>query len=177
MLNPLSQISSLLGGSPSPPSATQRQQDYLQAIQARDYETALPRIEAAVRNGDPIAMRYLGTYYAFGLASCAKDPESASAWYRQAAVHGDAKGQCALGINLAIGSGAPLDLEEAAFWLYKACCQRDPIAAKALGQLVYQNPRLIGKYFSEDELMRLINDARKVELRKHTSHSSPDRAP
>jgi hypothetical protein len=25
--------------------------------------------------------------------------------------------------------------------------------------------------------MRLINDARKVELRKHTSHSSPDRAP
>ena len=39
-----------------------------------------------------IAMRYLGTYYAFGLASCAKDPESATAWYRQAAVHGDAKG-------------------------------------------------------------------------------------
>lgn len=176
MLNPLSQIFSFLRGSPSSPSAAQHQLDYRQAIQARDYETALPQVEAAVRYGDPIAMRYLGTYYAFGLAGCAKDLESATAWYRQAAVRGDAKGQCSLGINLATGSGAPLDLEEAAFWLYKACCQRDPLAAQALGQLVYQNPHLIGKYFSEDELMRLINDSRKVALREDTSHSSPDRA-
>lgn len=159
---------------PSLSGVTQRRQDYSQAIQARDYETALPLVEAAVRSGDPIAMRYLATYYAFGLGGYPKDPESAAAWYRQAAVRGDAKGQCALGLHLAPHSGIPLELEEAAFWLREAACQGAPVAAKALGQLVCRYPSLIGKYFSNDELMRLINDARKAEFRKHMSNSSPD---
>ena len=160
MLNPLRQISIFLGGVLTPSSAAQRRLTYLRALQVRDYDTALPLIEAAVRFEDPIAMACLGLYYQSGLGSCAKDQESATAWYRQAAVRGNAQGQCALGLQLATGAGTALDNEEAAYWLYKAACQGAPVAVDALGQLVHETPALIGKYFSESELRRLIKESR-----------------
>ena len=140
---------------------------YVDLIQNKDYEKARPLLEEGAKKMDRLAMRYLGTLYSYGFGGCPKDAVEAAAWYRQAAVLGDHGGQTALGLCYATGVGTPLDLEEGAYWLYKAGMSGSVVAVESLGQLVDQNMHLIGKHFSEEELASLIFKTRQKLFKQH----------
>lgn len=133
---------------------------YLEALQRRDYVSALPLLNDALLRDDPVAMGFMAALTALG-RGVEKDPVDACKWFRQAAVRGHAPSQAALGMCLARGLGVAVNRKEAAYWLYKAAVAGNLKATEDLAELAFVDNSVVGESFSEDDLCDLVRNMRK----------------
>lgn len=136
---------------------------YYAPLLAGDYASAIPLLQQAIREEDGHAMGVMASLLAMG-RGVEKDIEEAALWFRQAAVRGDVLGQTAFGLLLATGYGVAKDPQEGAYWLYKAATSGHRTAAECLGDLVLKDRSLVGKYFSMDDVRRLMRRLRKSSM-------------
>ena len=141
---------------------------YVAPLERRDYAAAVPLLKDAMRRDDARAMGLMAALTALG-RGVEKDPIDACNWFRQAANRGHVPSQAALGMCLAAGLGAPVDNKEAAFWLYKAGVAGSMQAIEVLGALAYKDNSVVGPYFTEDQLCRLVLSLRKAYGLKGTA--------
>jgi len=147
---------------------------YFPALSAGNYAAALPLINEAVKQGDPHAMAVLGAMYGMGYG-VERDLSEALLWFRQAAVRGDLFAQTALGTCLKNGRGIEKDHQEAAYWLYKAASSGTRVAASILAELVMEDSSVVGKYFTTEDVGRLVMAARKSVGSKQDGNTGTDR--
>jgi TPR repeat protein len=123
---------------------------YYAPLRSGDYASGLVILQDHIRRNDAHAMTVFAQMLLMGkgVPAC---PEDSAAWFRQAAVHGDAGGMAGLGMVHLHGHGAKRDLAEAALWLYKATRLGHQKAANALLRLLGDHPELFGVHFSEDD--------------------------
>ena len=129
----------------------------------RDFSTAIPMLRVAIAKEDARAMGAYGALCASG-HGVEKDMEEAYCWLLQAANRGDVPSQLALGMLLAGDVGVPTNRTEAAYWLYRASWAGNWRAIKALEALTEKDRSVVGRYFSEEELNRLLYSAMKNHL-------------
>ena len=134
---------------------------YQAQLDAGDFSAAIPLLRAAVAAEDSQAMAILGGLLAAG-RGVPKDSDEACLWFRQAAVRGSVFGMASLGVCLAAGCGTPVDRRQSAYWLYQAGMRGHGGSVDVLGALAYRHHDIVGEYFSEDELIRLVM-SRKAE--------------
>lgn len=94
---------------------------------------ALPRADGNKAPADAAAQVRLGDRCYYGTWLVGADPEEAVAWYRKAALQGDAQGQARLGVCYARGEGVPKNHAEALNFSRKAAEQGDGDAQYRLG--------------------------------------------
>lgn len=112
---------------------------YIAPLKRRDYAAALPLLKDAMRREDAYAMGLMAAMSALGLG-VKKDPIDACNWFRQAANRGNVPSQAALGMCLARGLGTPANMNEAAFWLFKAGAAGNAQAIEVFSALAEQDP-------------------------------------
>ncbi len=104
------------------------------ALQAKQFDTAVPQLRALAEKGDPVAQFALATVYEGAFGYPRLDPKEAAAWYRKAADQNIPEAQMALADRLMQGVGLDKNYDEAAK-LYRAAADRLPAAAAHLGDL------------------------------------------
>ncbi len=103
----------LLWGSVAAQAATR---EGIEAYQQGRFERSYQALAEASNQGDAAAQYYLARLYSRG-AAVEKDPETASAWFRKAAVQGHAPAQYSLGLRYAKGYGVTRSHIRAYAWL------------------------------------------------------------
>ncbi len=105
------------------------------ALDARQYESAVPLLTELADRGSLRAAHLLGDIYGEGRLGDA-DYDSARRWWRMAAMGGVAEAQYNLAVTYREGQGTPVDLEEAIRWYREAADRGDHGAKYQLGQLL-----------------------------------------
>ena len=100
-----------------------------EALERRDYATALALLEPLAKSGDPYAQNSLGTMYAQG-EGVQRDDKAAVHWFGQAADQGHAEAQANLAGMVYQGLGAPRDIAKAYFWFVVAASRGDDISER-----------------------------------------------
>ncbi len=115
----------------------------VEALDARDFETALAILQPLADAGDPMAIYYLGDMYRLGYAV---DPDvvHAADLYTQAAEAGVPEAQDTLALMYLRGMGVEQDATQAVYWLQQAADQAYGPAEVALG-LRYLNGEGVDK--------------------------------
>lgn len=111
-------------------------QDAQAAIDAREYETAVPLLLDLADRGSLSAALLLGDIYGEGRLDAGADFAAARRWWREAATGGLAEAQYNLAVTYREGQGTPVDLEEAIRWYRRAAERGDHGAKYQLGQLL-----------------------------------------
>lgn len=144
------------------PAATEIQDApaYDAALRRSDFPVALPLLRKAVVREDARAMGAYGALCASG-HGVEKDMYEAFCWFRQGATRGHVPSQLALGIILINGVGVPANRTDAAYWLYRAGIAGNRRAIDVLEALTEKDYSVVGPYFTEDQLIRLIYATRK----------------
>jgi len=132
--------------------------DYQAFLRRRDFVSALPLLQAAIRKDDGYAMAIFGTLLMYGRGVEANDQDAAD-WFRQSAVRGVLIGQTAYGACLVSGTGVARNTREAAHWLYKAAREGYPSAIIALDQVVTLHPDVVGEHFSLGDFSQMMTSA------------------
>lgn len=131
-----------------------------QAWDAGDKKRAFKLFLVAARNGEEDAFNSIGYFFDHGIG-VKKDPGSAYAWYRRAAMRGNLAG-C---LNLGVWYRDAGNLRRSKFWFEKAYTQGDGSAAHELGKIYlsqrssisakrarqYLAKAVASKYIAEDE--------------------------
>ncbi|OYD52735.1 hypothetical protein CGK74_16495 [Thauera propionica] len=151
--------------------------DYLQGMNAldrKDYATALRELRAAAEHGDGNAQVSLGLMYYNGRGVPTNYVE-AMRWFKKAALRGDADALVILGEMYRNGNGVPESYAEAARWYQKAAEQGHPraqgllAAGYATGKGIPRNYVLAYKWASlaaasGDELARNLMDSLEQQM-------------
>jgi TPR repeat protein len=82
---------------------------------------------------DPAGQIKMGETYSAGTWKISKNDETATEWYRKAALQGDPEGEYRLGLCYASGLGVPKNEAVAVTWFSKAALGGNPGAQYALG--------------------------------------------
>ncbi|MEG3617876.1 tetratricopeptide repeat protein [Magnetovibrio sp. PR-2] len=90
-----------------------------QAYEAKDYQSALSKMEALAVLGDARAQNYVGYMHAFAKGTI-KDVEKAAQWYCQAALQGHAKAMANIARFYVDGTGVEADTTIANAWYASA---------------------------------------------------------
>ncbi|MBC5768704.1 tetratricopeptide repeat protein [Ramlibacter albus] len=130
------------------------------AWDAGERKRAFKLFLAAAQSGEEDAFNSVGYFFDHGIG-VKKDPNSAFAWYRRAALRGNLAG-C---LNLAVCYRNAGNLPRAKFWFKKAYAQGDGSAAYELGRIYFKQrssssaerarkylaDALSSRYIAEDE--------------------------
>jgi hypothetical protein len=127
---------------------------YTTAVNRKDWATALPLLQEAIRKEDSYAMGVLAAMYAMG-NGVPKDPVEASLWFRQSAVRGDPGAQSAFAVCLIKGLGVEKDLGQAAYFLVQAARKDRDDAIKILADMALVNKDAVAAHIALEEVGRL----------------------
>lgn len=108
--------------------------DIQKALQAKQFDTAVPQLRALAEKGDAMAQFALATVYEGAFGYPKPDAREAIVWYRKAAAQNVPEAQTVLADRLMQGVGADKNYDEAAR-LYRAAADKLPIAASHMGDL------------------------------------------
>lgn len=139
----------------------EREPTYAAALDAGDFDRAIPMLQAEVRVKNPSAMLIYGTMLLLG-QGIDQDALDGLAWIRQAAVLGELRAMMLLGGYLAAGLHVHRSDEEAAYWLWKASVSGLIEAADALSDVVLRSPHVVGLHFSQEDFEALIRVMKPV---------------
>jgi TPR repeat protein len=116
-----------------------------QALEQRDYETALYYLSFFAANGDAKAQYNLGLMYRDGLG-VKKDDVQSLTHFLEAAENGHMLGNYAVGLAFLIGKGSDINAEAAIHYLTEAALLGHAISPVEIGHLYFQGA-LIEKDF------------------------------
>ena len=103
-----------------------------QAYTKGDFKTAIEEFRQSAKQGDPLAMFYLGEAYYNG-RGVVQDFAEGIKWYSQSADKGQVEAQETLGGLYFFGKGVAQDYAQAAKWYAKAAKQGNVYAQYLLG--------------------------------------------
>lgn len=110
--------------------------DIQKALQAKQFDTAIPQLRALADKGDATAQFALATVYEGAFGYPKPDPTEAIAWYRKAADQNVPEAQTVLADRLMQIQGPDADKNYAeAAKLYRAAADKLPVAASHIGDL------------------------------------------
>jgi TPR repeat protein len=122
-------------------------EDGVEAINRRDYATALQLLRPLAENGNPDAQINLGNMYFDGNGVPQDNTESVK-WYLLAANQGSADAQIALGFLYEYGEAVPQDYVQAHKWfdLAGSNLYRDTLAAKMTPAQIAEAQKLVREW-------------------------------
>lgn len=142
---------------------------YTTAVNRKDWATALPLLQEAIRKEDAYAMGVLAAMYAMG-NGVPKDPVEASLWFRQSAVRGDPGAQSAFAVCLIKGFGVEKDIGQAAYFLVQAARKDRDDAIKVLADMALVNKDAVAAHIALEEVGRLeMARIKRAASRQRTS--------
>jgi len=112
-------------------------EDALDAVERRDYATAISLWRARADQGEVDAQYHLGAMYDRG-QGVTRDYAVAVSWFRKAADQDFAAAQLSLGVMYENGLGVPQDFTTAVSWYRRAADQGNAAAQLNLG-VMYEN--------------------------------------
>ena len=123
-------VSACLSG----PAVTNEMDAVNAAIRVRDYDSAVPLLEAQAGQGNAQAQYQLASLYRSG-TGVPRDHEAAVGWLRKAAESGHPQAQYNLGVMYENGWGTTVNTTLAENWYRRAALQDHPMAREKLGPL------------------------------------------
>lgn len=135
----------------------------------KDWAESARLYRLAAEQGYAPGQMTLGSLYMSGKRGLKQDPVEAVKWYRKAAEQGDRGGQTELGIAYANGTGVPVDLVQAYYWMKRARVDLLTINDKDLREVKARKRRDLEQFHNVTEKMTA---AQKEEAEKLLSASS-----
>lgn len=129
---------------------------YLELLEQKRFQDALPEIKQKVREGDPAATGFYGMMFHMG-RGVKKDTQEAFCWLLRASNLGHPKSQLALALIYRTGDGIPTNLKEAAHWFFKAAHNGVAEAVIQLIELLEFHPDLIGSAVTKSEYDEIVD--------------------
>lgn len=127
------------------------------AIEAEDYETAVPLLQKAADLGDATAQRRLGTCYGAGLG-IQRDEKEAVRYFQLAADQGDIPAKYNLAFCYLEGTGVAQDMGKAEELLLSCADQGDAESQYALGYCYFDGDYLKQDYEKASRYLQLAAD-------------------
>jgi TPR repeat protein len=108
---------------------------------AEDYDNAVPLLQEAADQGDPVAQNKLGNCYTYGWG-VEQDYERAVGCYSRAVWLGNLIAMNNLGLCFELGNGVKEDIDIAVYFYEKGANQGNTVAACNLGYLYYYGKKI-----------------------------------